>query len=44
MLLAIGQLKEEIFLVKLALNESHTGEFEMELMLTYAKTFFSRIA
>jgi len=44
MLPAIAKIKEDMALVKLALNESHTGEFEMELMLTYAETFFSRMA
>ncbi len=44
MLPAIAKIKEEIALVKLALNESHAGEFEMDLMLTYAETFFSRMA
>lgn len=41
---ALKKIKQEIGLVKLALNESHTGEFEMELMLDYADKFFGRMA
>ncbi len=41
---AINKIKQDIALVKLSLNESHTGEFEMDLMLTYADKFFSRMA
>lgn len=41
---AINKIKDDIALVKLAINESHLGEFEMELMLQYADKFFERMA
>ncbi len=40
----LNKIKEEIALTKLSLNEAHTGEFEMDLLLSYAKKFFTRMS